>query len=576
MAEKDATVRLRRAVKENNLFLVKRLIQRTDMRNPDPGPKRYTSLAWAAVQGHEETFEFLLTAGHDDEELSRDSENNTILMLLADFKPPPPNPYAPGPSQVDLMGAALRMATLYYDRYPWILDWSNMQGKTALHMGALKGNEELVRMLCDLGADFDLSDNKGNTPLHYASSWGHIPIVQLLIERGSQFAARNNDGFTASDYAYSFSTRDTLQDSARMQFETNKKSRRMVFAQAAARGNEWGCVPPIDGLPPIPLKTPSVGRNAPRMRSSSGGSRTTATSDSGDVDSAGLGPGQGTSLSSLSASSTTSQPSRLPSHQYSHPHPQRSDNMSSASSTGTFPSPGPSQGLTLNPPLTQTSSLSPIVNRMRERDADEMEKYMRRNRSGSAGTASTDNKSQNGNNFTSAGPSANGDDITALASIVIAGSTTPRRCLRPSFSAAQLRTTASPLAAQTQNSQADALRNRSGTNPTSARPTQVPLSPIPSLTRASSSDTPRHEEKLVQEPETFTGPPTQYAQFPEPPKKGVRIATSSTAAAISRRLPSLFSSKSTPTHPPPTPTPDLPQGHHSHHRRGSSSASIRG
>lgn len=50
---------------------MKRLIQRTDMRNPDPGPKRYTSLAWAAVLGHEETFEFLLSAGHDDEELSR-------------------------------------------------------------------------------------------------------------------------------------------------------------------------------------------------------------------------------------------------------------------------------------------------------------------------------------------------------------------------------------------------------------------------------------------------------------------------------------------------------------------------
>ncbi|KAG1866491.1 hypothetical protein DFJ58DRAFT_769421 [Suillus subalutaceus] len=571
MAEKDATVRLRRAVKENNLFLVKRLIQRTDMRNPDPGPKRYTSLAWAAVLGHEETFEFLLTAGHDDEELSRESENNTILMLLADFKPPPPNPYAPGPSQVDLMGAALRMARLYYERYPWILDWSNVQGKTALHMAALKGNEELVRMLCDLGADFDLSDNKGNTPLHYASSWGHIPIVQLLIERGCQFAARNNDGFTASDYAYSFSTRDTLQDSARMQFETNKKSRRMVFAQAAARGNEW----PIARPPPIPLKPPSVGRNGSRMRSSSGGSRTTATSDSGDVDSAGQGPGQGTSLSSLSASSTTSQPSRLPSHQYTHPHSQRSDNMSSASSTGTFPSPGPSQGLTLNPPLAQQNSLSPIVNRMRERDADEIEKYMRRNRSGSAGTASTDNKSQNGNNFASAGPSANGDDITALASLAITGSTAPRKSLRPSFSAAQLRTTPSPLAAQTQNSQVDTLRNRSGTNPSSARPAQATPSPIPVLTRASSSDTSQHEEKLVGEPGTFTGPPTLYAQFPEPPKKGVRIASSATAAAISRRLPSIFSSKSSPAQPPPTPTPDPPQGHHNH-RRGSSTASIRG
>lgn len=50
---------------------MKRLIQRIDMRNPDPGPRRYTSLAWAAVLGHEETFYYLLNEGHDDEELSR-------------------------------------------------------------------------------------------------------------------------------------------------------------------------------------------------------------------------------------------------------------------------------------------------------------------------------------------------------------------------------------------------------------------------------------------------------------------------------------------------------------------------
>ena len=56
---------------ENNLFLVKRLVKRTDIRNPDPNTKRYTSLAWAAVQGCEETFEFLLSQGHDDEELSK-------------------------------------------------------------------------------------------------------------------------------------------------------------------------------------------------------------------------------------------------------------------------------------------------------------------------------------------------------------------------------------------------------------------------------------------------------------------------------------------------------------------------
>jgi ankyrin repeat protein len=139
------------------------------MRNPDPAPRRFTSLAWAAVLGHEETFEFLLAAGHDDDELSKvcmilplaapfhnsnplfasfhqDSENNTILMLLSDLKPSSASsPYQSRPD-VDIVGAALRMSKLYYDRYTWILDWSNVHGKTALHVAALKGNEELVRV----------------------------------------------------------------------------------------------------------------------------------------------------------------------------------------------------------------------------------------------------------------------------------------------------------------------------------------------------------------------------------------------------------------------------------------------
>ena len=37
------------------------------------------------------------------------------------------------------------MARMYYDRYPFILDWSDSSGRTALHVAALKGNEELVR-----------------------------------------------------------------------------------------------------------------------------------------------------------------------------------------------------------------------------------------------------------------------------------------------------------------------------------------------------------------------------------------------------------------------------------------------
>ncbi|KAI6034372.1 ankyrin repeat-containing domain protein [Pisolithus microcarpus] len=504
MAEKDASSKLRKAVKENNLFLVKRLIQRTDMRNPDSTLKRYTSLT---------IFEFLLTAGHDDEELSR---------------PPTFNPYAPGP--------------LYHDRYPWILDWSNSQGKTALHMAALKGNEELVRMLCDWGADVDLSDNKGNTPLHYASAWGHIPVcpisasrvlhsfefchrfVQLLIERGCQYTARNNDGFTPSDYAYSLSTKDTLQDS-------------------------WGVTAAGFERPPlVPIKDYDAGMTGVRMRSGSGA---TTTTDSGDIDDSGVGT-IGTSLSSLSSSpSQQLWPRPTPAI---HSSSQRPENVSSASSSGTVSvsSPGPSQPTLLNPhaPTHKSSFLSPIVDRMRERDADEMEKYKRRNRSGSGETSSTDNARSQvvpASNFTSAGPSANGDDITALNG------------LRPSWSAAQLRSSPSSTPISSQVSQAEASRNRAGTNPGSSRSAQPLLTPGTILTRTTSSDTPRPEEKVVEELENLNGPSLQFAHFREPPRKhGI-------PAAIGRRLPFNLLSKAAP--PPPEP----PHGH----RRGTSIASIR-
>jgi ankyrin repeat protein len=38
------------------------------------------------------------------------------------------------------------MAKLYYDRYPYIRDWANFQGKTALHAASMRGNEEIVRV----------------------------------------------------------------------------------------------------------------------------------------------------------------------------------------------------------------------------------------------------------------------------------------------------------------------------------------------------------------------------------------------------------------------------------------------
>lgn len=306
--------------------------------------------------------------------------------------------------------------------------------------------------------------------------------------------------------------------------------------------------------PPPPSYTKPFMNGSLRMRSGSGGSRTTATSDSGDLD-----PGNitNTGQPTLSASSSPSHPS------YSNGNGYANGNASSAGSTGTFSmtSPGPSQHIALPNPA---AALSPIANRMRERDADAMEKYLRRNRSGSA---STDTKSQNGSNFSSAGPSANGDDITSMPP---SGTTTPRKTLRPSLSAAQLRSNTQPPSIVTINATpTDSFRNRAGTNPTAPRPNPATLSPTPVLARSSSikSET-QHDRTLFEEPENFQGPSVQFATFPEPPpdSPGSLLTT-----PTGRRLPFHLLSKTVSHEPPPA---VVTAGGHSH-RRGSSANSIR-
>ena len=76
--------------------------------------------------------------------MSQDSDNNTILILLAGLRKGGNSPYSSSRAQDSLQEAALRMGRLYLEHYPFVLDWSNAQGKTALHMAALKGNEEFV------------------------------------------------------------------------------------------------------------------------------------------------------------------------------------------------------------------------------------------------------------------------------------------------------------------------------------------------------------------------------------------------------------------------------------------------
>jgi len=224
---------------------------------------------------------------------------------------------------------------------------------------------------------------------------------------------------------------------------------------------------------------------------------------------------------------------------------KRSQNPSCTTERGSGHSPSAFPGQ-LNPSANPSSALSQLASRVRERDADAMEKYMRRNRSESS---STDNKSMNG----STGP-ANGDNGTLLGVFPSSGASTPKR-LRPSISATHLRSSDAPPLSPTPEQPEN--RTRSGTGPSSSRPTH------PHLIRSSSiSNSPLLNNSHAQtreQPGSFTGPPSQYAQFPEPP---LHQEESSTPTAGRRMA----------FHSIAKPLPGLDSGH----RRGMSAASFRG
>lgn len=98
-----------------------------------------TPLLWAAMEGHIETIEVLLTAG----------------------------------AQINARNA-----------------WN----RTPLHVAARFGHVCVVRLLIDRGADKEARRDTNETPLHFAVEENHILVVTALLDRGVNINARGNRG----------------------------------------------------------------------------------------------------------------------------------------------------------------------------------------------------------------------------------------------------------------------------------------------------------------------------------------------------------------------------------------------
>lgn len=73
---------------------------------------------------------------------------------------------------------------LIADQIGGAVNFINTAGYTALHMAAAFGQDQVVSLLLEKGAQIDSQDHFGYTPLHRAAEKGHLTTVRLLVTHG--------------------------------------------------------------------------------------------------------------------------------------------------------------------------------------------------------------------------------------------------------------------------------------------------------------------------------------------------------------------------------------------------------
>jgi ankyrin repeat protein len=79
----------------------------------------------------------------------------------------------------------------------------NKNGDTALHIAAKNGFNSIVEKLIQKKINVNTSNKKGKTAMHIASAEGHSTIVKMLIESGANQYLKDLEGKTARNYAIS-------------------------------------------------------------------------------------------------------------------------------------------------------------------------------------------------------------------------------------------------------------------------------------------------------------------------------------------------------------------------------------
>jgi len=82
------------------------------------------------------------------------------------------------------------------DARPELVHARNKLGKAPLHQSLTGGNDAIVELFLDRGADVNAQDNTGLTPLHVAAWWSVTARAGILLDRGADIGAKDKFGDT--------------------------------------------------------------------------------------------------------------------------------------------------------------------------------------------------------------------------------------------------------------------------------------------------------------------------------------------------------------------------------------------
>lgn len=189
----DTSHRLRLAIRDNRVETVELVLDQHSklLVNIDP-QNGWSNLHYAAYHGHYEMCKLLINRGHDAQDVSLTHDRCTALHLAAQQN----------------HERALHYLAQHLERS---IDWPNAEFQTPLMVAVAHGNDPIVNLLLDFGADVEQGDESGTRPLHMAAARGHVKVLRTLVDRGADTATKNKLGWTPAEYSATPQVKTYLQ-----------------------------------------------------------------------------------------------------------------------------------------------------------------------------------------------------------------------------------------------------------------------------------------------------------------------------------------------------------------------------